>query len=142
MNSFVGAINDMEKHGQSLDPVDRELYVTMLVEAATDIDRDSHLLFLTSKGYSEVSGKYMINQIAGITFFLSLQTDLQRTIALKDVVGNTTINSLEVQKLTAERQRQYQMANDARQQEYQTFLDQVMIHEITDPFQNFGIGRK
>ncbi len=67
LENYISAITDADVMGKPLDPSDKTLFVTMLVEAAADIDRDTHLLFLMAKTYTDVSNEYMVNQIAGLS---------------------------------------------------------------------------
>ncbi len=61
MENFLGTISDMESIGESLSLIEQTLYTELLVETATDIDRDSHLLFLMAKTYFDVSSEYMVD---------------------------------------------------------------------------------
>ena len=54
---FLGAIEDAESLGKPLDPMDQTLFLVMPTESATDIDPNSHLIFLMAKTYSDVSNE-------------------------------------------------------------------------------------
>ncbi len=67
LENFIGAITDADVIGKPLDPSDKTLFIMMLVEAVTDIDRDTHLLFLMAKTYMDVSDEYMVKQLVGLS---------------------------------------------------------------------------
>lgn len=128
--------------GQPMSPIDQTLYVTLLVESATDIDRDSHLLFLTAKTYVDVSNEYMLDQIASISGLLYLQTDAARDTYLNQVMQKTAATTRKVKDLAADRQRKYQLANFARQAQYMDFMEQEIISESIYLSGAIGIGRR
>jgi hypothetical protein len=102
----------------------------MLVESAKDIDRDSHLLFLMAKTYFDISNKYMIDQIAGMAGLLSLQNDAARDTYVKEVANESRATSTKVKDLAAERQRQYELVNFNRQEQYMEFIREGMIQGV------------
>ncbi|CAF1313407.1 unnamed protein product [Rotaria sordida] len=142
MENFLGVIADAETINKPLDPIDKMLYMTMLIEAATDIDRDSHLLFLMAKTYSDVSNEYMINQIAGISGFLTLQTNEEREAYLQSVSNKTETIASQIIQLAAQRQLKYEEVSFARQLEYEQFIEESEVHEITDLFGGIGVGKR
>jgi hypothetical protein len=142
LESFLGVIADAELISTPLDPMDKILFMVMLVESATDIDRDSHLLFLMAKTYSDVSGEYMVDQIAGLSGLLTLQTDAERDIYIKGIANKTAATSIKVKKLAAERQKKYEFASFNRQEQYMDFIEQGMIQEELEFLGGIGIGKR
>ncbi|CAF4043059.1 unnamed protein product [Rotaria sp. Silwood1] len=142
MENFLSAIAEAQAMDKPLDPMDQTLYTTMLVESATDIDRDSHQLFLIAKTYSNVSSEFMVNQVAGLSGFLILQTDAERNAYLQAMANKTTTISNRVKQLATERQIEYELANLARQEQYLKFLQEAALHEVVDIIGGIGIGKR
>jgi hypothetical protein len=130
LQDFLGVIYAAESMGTQLNPIDQTLFVVMLVESAKDIDRDSHLLFLMAKTYFDISNKYMIDQIAGMAGLLSLQNDAARDTYVKEVANESRATSTKVKDLAAERQRQYELVNFNRQEQYMEFIREGMIQGV------------
>jgi hypothetical protein len=127
LQDFLGVIYAVESMGKQLNPIDQTLFVVMLVESAKDIDRDSHLLFLMAKTYFDISNKYMIDQIAGMAGLIYLQNDAARDTYVKEVANESRATSIKVKDLAAERQRQYELVNFNRQEQYMEFIREGMI---------------
>ncbi|CAF1508175.1 unnamed protein product, partial [Adineta steineri] len=142
LDNFLGVIADAEKINQGLNLMDQTLYVMMLVQAATEIDQDSHLLFLTAKTYTDISNEYMVDQIAGISGLLALQTDSQRDIYVKQMVQKAETTAQKVKDLAADRQRKYHLASFDRQEQYMEFMQLGMIEEQIDILGGVGIGKR
>ncbi|CAM4950534.1 unnamed protein product [Rotaria socialis] len=141
LQDFLGAISDVELMGRPLDPIDQTLFLVLLVESVTDIDRDSHLLFLMSKTYSDVSKKYMIDQIAGLAGALAIQSNDERDIYVKEVANKSKTISNQVKELATERHKDYEMTNLFRQQQYMQYIQEGMLQELNN-LDGMGIGRR
>ena len=128
--------------GAQLSQLDQTLFTTMLVESAKDIDRDSHLLFLMAKTYSDVSNEYMIDQIAGLSGVLMMQNDSERDAYVKRIASESRATSTKVKALAAERQKVYELANSNRRQQYMQFIEEGMLQEDLNILGGVGIGRR
>ena len=142
LQNFLGVIADAEKINQPLSITDRTLYVTMLVESATDIDRDSHLLFLMAKTYSDVSKEFMVDQIAGLSGLVALQTDAERDTYLQKINEKTTATTIKIKDLAVERQRKYELVSFARQGQYMSFIEEAMVQEELALLGGIGVGKR
>jgi len=142
LENFIGAITDADVVGRPLDPSDNTLFVTMLVETATDIDRDTHLLFLMAKTYTDVSNEYMISQIAGLSGLVALESNAERDAYVKEMAEKAKAISIEIRNLSIERQEKYELANSNRQEQYMEFIEQAMIQEELGLLSGIGIGRR
>jgi len=142
LQDFLGVIYDVESMGAQLSAIDQTFFMVMLVESATDIDRDSHLLFLMAKTYSDVSNEYMIDQIAGLAGVLTLQNDADRDAYVKGVASKSRTTSIKVKELAAERQKTYESANSNRQEQYMKFIEEGMIQEELNILGGIGVGRR
>ena len=111
------------------------------MESVTDIDRDSHLLFLMSKTYSDVSKEYMIDQIAGLAGALSIQSNDERDIYVKDMANKSKTISNQVKDLATERHKEYEMTNLFRQEQYMQYIQEGMLQELNN-LGGMGIGRR
>ncbi|CAF2251726.1 unnamed protein product [Rotaria magnacalcarata] len=141
LQDFLGAISDVEFIGKPLDPIDQTLFLVLLVESVTDIDRDSHLLFLMSKTYSDVSKKYMIDQIAGLAGALAIQSNDERDNYVKEVANKSQTISNQVKDLATERHKEYEMTNLFRQEQYMQYIQEGMLQELNN-LGGMGIGRR
>ena len=142
LENFIGTIKDADILGKPLDPSDKTLFIMMLVETATDIDRDTHLLFLMAKTYTDVSNEYMVDQIAGLSGLLMLQTNAERDAYVKEVADKAKETSIKIRNLAIERQEKYELASFDRQEQYMEFIEQAMIQEELDLLNGIGIGRR
>ncbi|CAF0794059.1 unnamed protein product [Rotaria sp. Silwood1] len=142
LQDFLGVISDAELIGKPLDPIDETLFLVLLVESVTDIDRDSHLLFLMAKTYSDVSNAYMIEQIAELSGVLSLQNDDDRETYLKEVANKSRKISMQVKDLATDRQREYELVNFSRQEQYMKYIEEGMLQEELNILSNIEIGRR
>ncbi|CAF1360950.1 unnamed protein product [Rotaria sordida] len=142
LENFLGIIADSEMTGKPLEPTDKMLYVTLLMESAADIDRDSHLLFLLAKTYTDVSNEYMIDQVVGFIGLVFLQTDAERDNHLKEMASKTVSTSNRIKELATERQTKYSLTSLARQQQYTEFVKEVDLHEAIDILSGIGVGKR
>jgi hypothetical protein len=131
----------VESVGKSLDLIDKTLYTVYLVETITDIDRDSHLLFLMAKTYFDVSSEYIVDQIASISGLLAIQDDAERDAYVKEVAMNSKATSEKVKELAAERQRNYELASFRRQNQYMQFIQEATVHEEGKGANEIGIEK-
>ena len=125
-----------------MDPSDKTLYVGMLVETATDIDRDSHQLFLMAKTYTDVSNEYMIGQIAGLSGLLSIQNNADRDAHVQALTNKSRDTSMKIKNLVTERQQQYELASFNRQAQYMVFIEEATRQEELGLLSGIGIGRR
>ncbi len=142
VENYISAITDADVIGKPLDPLDKTLFITMLVEAATDIDRDTHLLFLMAKTYTDVSNEYMVNQLVGLSGILTLQSNAERNAYVKELADKIGATSIEIRNLAIERHKEYELANFNRQEQYMEFIEQAMIQEELGLLGGNGIGRR
>ncbi|CAF4604140.1 unnamed protein product [Rotaria socialis] len=127
---FVAVIEATEMISGYLDDADREFYVTLLLQTADDIDRGAHLLYIMSKTYYDVSAKYMMNQIAGISGLLVTQTNEERENRMKQIAQETLSTSAKVSRMALERRQQYEQRNKERQDVYQQFIQEASLNEF------------
>ena len=127
---FIQVIEDTQAVSAVLDDADREFYVTLLLPAADDIDRGAHLLYLMAQTYYDVSQKYMMTQIAGISGLILTQTDAERTSRMKQIAQETTSTSAKVSRMALERRQEYDQRNKERQAHYKNFLQQMELEGL------------
>ncbi|CAF1181434.1 unnamed protein product [Didymodactylos carnosus] len=127
LNEFVKQIQSVQEQNLLVDDAMREFFVSTLMIPASLIDRESHLLYIMAKTYYDISNSYMMNQLAGLSKFLIIQTDNERKYLLEEIASKTTATSAKISRLAMERHGQYQRRNKARQAEYQRFIDQQTI---------------
>ena len=122
-NNFLDIFAKIQSTGRPFDP----LLIKLLVQSATEIDRDSHELFLVAKSYFDVSSEFLINQAAGLADLLLLQTDGERDTRLKILANQRTAISNRVMEIAAERWRMHQAEFLERQQEYAAMLESIAL---------------
>jgi hypothetical protein len=127
---FIAVIDAMQLINGVLDDADREFYVSLLLDTADEIDRGAHLLYIMSKTYYDISSQYMVNQIAGISGLLLLQTNSERDSYLKQLAQDTLSTSSKVSRMALERKQQYEQRNKARQDEYERFIQQTTLADL------------
>jgi hypothetical protein len=102
----------------------------LLVPSATTIESGAHLLFTMAKTYYAVSSEHMVNQIAGISRMLVLQTDEARNAQLQLASNNTLITSLKITQLAQERHALYLQETHNRQAEYTAYINSLVTFEL------------
>jgi hypothetical protein len=127
---FIAVIDAMQLINGVLDDADREFYVSLLLDTADEIDRGAHLLYIMSKTYYDISSQYMVNQIAGISGLLLLQTNSERESYMKQLAQDTLSTSSKVSRMALERKQQYEQRNKARQDEYERFIQQTTLADL------------
>ncbi|CAF0851874.1 unnamed protein product [Adineta ricciae] len=142
LEDFLGVIADVQSIGQSLDPIDKAVFVTMLAETAKDIDEDTHMLFLMANIYSDVSSKHLVDRIASLSGLLTIQNNAERDAYVKSVANTTQHTSLEIKRLAADRQKTYESASSLRQEQYMNLIQEVILQEELDLLGGIGIGRR
>ncbi|CAF1046988.1 unnamed protein product [Adineta steineri] len=142
LQDFLGVINAAESMSAHINLIDQTLFTVLLVESATDIDRDCHLLFLMAKTYSDVSSEYMLDQIAGLAGVITLQNDGERETYVKQVASKSRATSIKIKALAVERQKKYELANFDRQEQYMQFIQEGMIQEELNNLGGIGIGKR
>ncbi|CAF0808871.1 unnamed protein product [Adineta ricciae] len=142
LEDFLGVIADVQSIGQSLDPIDKAVFVTMLAETAKDIDEDTHMLFLMANIYSNVSSKHLVDRIASLSGLLTIQNNAERDVYVKSVANTTQHTSLEIKRLAADRQKAYESASSVRQEQYMNLIQEVTLQEELDLLGGIGIGRR
>jgi hypothetical protein len=118
-SEFIKRINIVPE----LEKSDRDFFVPVIAETVQLIERDAHLLYMAAKLYYDVSNEYMMEQIAGVSKFLVLQTDEQREHHLALLHNMTLINSVKVKKLAEKRNQLYHIRTAQRQIEYKEFIN-------------------
>ena len=128
---FIETIKNVTLISGVLDDADREFFVWAMQDTADDIDRGAHLLYLMATTYYDISNKYIINQISEMTGLVVTQTDSERQSRLKKLAQDTLDTSGKVSRMALDRKQQYEQRNQARQREYERYLQQVTLNEIT-----------
>ncbi|CAF1593654.1 unnamed protein product, partial [Didymodactylos carnosus] len=126
LNEFVKQIQSVQEQNLLVDDAMREFFVQLLIEPADLIDRESHLLYLMSKTYYDVSNDYMMDKLASLSTLLLIQHDNERQRLLEQIANDTTTTSAKVSRLAFGRRQEYQQRNKARQQEYSHFIEQQL----------------
>ncbi|CAF3308434.1 unnamed protein product [Rotaria sp. Silwood2] len=127
---FIEVIQNVIPTNGVLDDADREFFVLSMRDVADEIERGAHLLYIMAKTYYDVSGQYMLNQISEITGFAITQTDDEREARLKKLAQDTLSTSAKVSRMALERKQQYKRRNQARQEEYRQYIQQVTLEGL------------
>jgi tetratricopeptide (TPR) repeat protein len=127
---FIDTIKNVTLIDGVLDTADREFFVLQMLDVADDIDRGAHLLYIMAKTYYDVSSQYMINQISGLAGLTVIQTDSERQARMQQLAQDTLSTSAKVSRMALERKQQYEQRNQARQNEYNMFIQQIMSEEL------------
>lgn len=73
----------------------------------------------------------MINQISEMAGLVVTQTDFERQNRLKKLAQDMLDTSGKVSRMALEGKQQYEQGNQARQQGYERYLQQVTLNEST-----------
>lgn len=126
LSQFLATIEASESSNVPLDDADREFYVSLLLNPMEEIDRDAHLSQMMFNMYYDMSQRYVIRKIEGITELMLVQTDNERENVTKQIAQETLSMSAEVSRMALERREQYHQRNAERQLAYQEFIQQTM----------------
>ncbi|CAF3977701.1 unnamed protein product [Rotaria sp. Silwood1] len=127
---FIEVIQNVILINGVIDDADREFFVLSMRDVADEIERGAHLLYIMSKTYYDVSSQYMITQILEITGFVITQTDDEREARLRKLAQDTLSTSAKVSRMALERKQQYKQRNQARQEEYRQYIQQVALEGL------------
>lgn len=130
VKDFVDVIQQAQTDNLLIDPFEREFFIELLVPSATTIEKGAHLLYTMARTYYAVSSEHMINQIAGISTMLFLQTDEARQAQLQRTLNNTVTTSLQITQLAKDRHALYLEEMKNRQAEYTTYLNNLQTSEL------------
>lgn len=130
LSRFINVINEVQNTGLVLDESDREIFLLLLIDAITDIERSAHLLYIMSKTYYDVSDEFMMNQIANIHSLLLSGTDREREMLSAQLNQNASEATRKIIDLVREREHEYIKRNNIRQQQYRDFLSKSTVDNI------------
>jgi predicted transcriptional regulator len=127
---FIDTIKNVTLINGVLDDADREFFVLQMLDTADEIEQGAHLLYIMAKTYYDVSSQYMLSQISGISALAVIQTDDERQARMTQLAQDTLSTSAKVSRMALERKQQYEQRNQARQDEYKKFIQQITLEEL------------
>ena len=130
LHEFINTIKNVTLSNGLLDDADREFFVLQMLDTADEIEQGAHLLYIMAQTYYDVSNRYILNQISGIAGLAIIQTDSERQARMTQLAQDTLSTSAKVSRMTLERKQQYEQRNQARQDEYKRFIQQITLEEL------------
>lgn len=128
-NSFTKFVEWMrstqEMQKDSLTQEIRTFYLDMLKEDVVGIYRESHLLYIMSKTYYDVSSEYMMSQLAGLAKMIAASSDEERNALKSQLMQDTQMVQNEISRLALQRKHEYDMANERRQEEIEQYMQEI-----------------
>ncbi|CAF0879346.1 unnamed protein product [Didymodactylos carnosus] len=101
---------------------DRNIVLDLLKEQTIAIHRSTYMVFIMARTYVDMSDKYLMNQIAGLSKMLAATTDTQRNQLKSQLFQTSTTLAEEVGKMALERKQQYHERINNRLSEVNDFL--------------------
>ncbi|CAF1265140.1 unnamed protein product [Rotaria magnacalcarata] len=118
LTPFINQANQTE--GLALD--ERLFYVDILKAQADDIEVQSGMLYTMARTYYDMSTRFIMQRLAGISKMLTASTDNERNNLLAELNSNTQDTQAAVLSLVAERKRAYQQKVKQRRIELANFI--------------------
>jgi hypothetical protein len=114
-----------ETDRDSLTQQIRIFYLDMLKENVVGIFRESHLLYIMSKTYYDVSSEYMMSQLAGLAKMIAASSGDERNQLKSQLMQDTQTVQNKISSLALQRKNEYDMANERRQQEIEQYMQGI-----------------
>jgi hypothetical protein len=123
LGPFIEQAGQAGSDGLSTD--ERLFYVDILKAQADDIDVQSGMLFTMARTYYDMSTRFIMQRLAGLSKMLTAANDNERNQLLSELNHNTQDTQAAVLSLVAERKNAYQQAVRRRRAELTDFLAQL-----------------
>ena len=136
LHEFIEYIQEVTSITGDLDIADRQYFVKEIQGPLSEIEQDAHLFYIMSKTYYDVSKEYIMPQMSNISKLLLSLNDDERQSSLIQIAQNTLSTFANVSQMALERKQQYEQRNLARQEEYNRFLQEIILAELQS-----GIGK-
>lgn len=107
---------------ESLTTDERLFYVDLLKAQAGEIDSQTQKLFLMSRTYVDMSTRYIMNRLAGLSKMLTARDDTERTQYLNELNRESQATQEAVMELIVQRKNTYQVAIQKRRVELEKFV--------------------
>ena len=108
---------------QSLTLDERMFYVDILKAQANEIDVQSQMLYTMSRTYVDMSTRYVIGRLAGLSKMLTARDDAERNSFLVQLTRESNDTQRAVSNLVIERKNLYQAAIRKRRTELEKFIE-------------------
>jgi len=122
--SFIRKGKQTIKH-PSLLQTDFQLVKELLRKQTIGMHKSTYLVFIISRTYVDVSRKYVVTQVAGLSKFLAAATDEERNRMKNDLYQATQRAQQEITSFVNERRLQYHSVINHRRMELDAFLEQL-----------------
>ncbi len=114
-----------EMNKDSLTQQVRTFYLDMLKDDVVGIYRESHLLYIMSRTYYDVSSEYMMSQLAGLAKMITASSDEERNELKNQLMQDTQTVQNKISRLALQRKNEYETANEKRQQEIEQYMQEI-----------------
>lgn len=111
-----------EAGNERLTSDERLFYVDILKAQADDIEVQSGMLYTMARTYYDMSTRFIMHRLAGISKMLTAANDNERNQLLAEINSNTQDTQAAVLSLVAERKMNYQQAVRKRRAELANFI--------------------
>ncbi|CAF1203477.1 unnamed protein product [Rotaria sordida] len=120
LNPFITQASEAGSEDFSLD--ERLFYVDILKAQADDIEAQSGMLYTMARTYYDMSTRFIMQRLAGLSRMLTAADDDERNQFLAELNTNTRDTQAAVLSLVAERKSSYQQAVRRRRAELANFI--------------------
>ncbi|CAM4769297.1 unnamed protein product [Rotaria magnacalcarata] len=121
LKDYIGPINDLQDGIFHLDSVEKEFFLSMLVNACLNIDEQADLLYAMSKAYTDISSEYIINQTNNMNLLI-LQSNDEKASYLREISNQITLIITRVIQLAEDQKNHHFVRINNRRKEYQQIL--------------------
>ncbi|CAF0808771.1 unnamed protein product [Didymodactylos carnosus] len=122
---FVEKAKQVKEQSKDLTTYERSFYIGLLKDQSVRINQESYLLFIMSRTYYDISGKYMLDRLAGLSKLLSAKSDAERTQLSQQLSVETNKTQEEIEKLARERKQVYRTAVNTKLAELDSFIEDL-----------------
>ena len=123
LGPFITEAGQAGTEGLSLD--ERLFFVDLLKAQAGEIDSQSQMLYLMSRTYVDMSTKYIMTRLAGLSKMLVARDDAERNRLLAELSQETQSTQQGVMNLVTERKTNYQITIRKRRVELENFINKL-----------------
>ncbi|CAF1139671.1 unnamed protein product [Didymodactylos carnosus] len=111
--------------GGTFDKTDRVILLDELKNAAVIIHKQSYKLFILSKTYVDISNKYFMSRLAGLSKMITAKDDQERNLFMKQLTDETETVQQELKNLAEQRKKIYHDAVEKKLTELDSFIQNL-----------------
>jgi uncharacterized protein YdbL (DUF1318 family) len=124
---FVSYAKEAESmiEGGGLSQEDRKFFLDLLQDQAVQINRVAYFLYTLSRTYFDVSTRFLMDRLAGLSRMLATSDEAERQQLLLDLQRQTNEAQDAIKQIAQQRREEYGRLVDARKNELQGYINNL-----------------